>query len=174
MPAEREHGYNDCRHLGKGEGMLDCTGSISVLLVCRRPQGRQQCAWKGGLGQQVLRLSGEEGQTYSAGNVMSQKAFKQFTAINYNGSSRNSKVTPGKAVWRETQQKATLTVWQDEQGWKEGLSVGLGKNSIKLPNRPCSSTCSAGHRCPNNLLAYWLSCSFLKSKIPSRLAWEEM
>ena len=82
MPAEREHGYNDCRHLGKGEGTLDCTGSISILLVCRRPQGRQQCAWKGGLGQQVLRLSGEEGQTYSAGNAMSQKAFKQFTAIN--------------------------------------------------------------------------------------------
>lgn len=83
-------------------------------------------------------------------------------------------MTPGEAVWRKTRQKAALTAWQDGQGWEEWLSVGLGKNSTQLPNLPCSSTCSPGHGCPNNLLAYWLSCSFLKSKILSRLAWEEI
>ena len=82
MLAESECSNNDCRHSGKGEGTLECTGSILVLLVCRRPRGRQQCAWKGGLGHQVLGLSGEEVQTYSAGDAISQKAFKQFTATN--------------------------------------------------------------------------------------------
>ena len=82
MLAESERSNNDCRHSGKGEGTLECTGSILVLLVCRRPRGRRQCAWKGGLGHQVLGLSGEEVQTYSAGDAISQKAFKQFTATN--------------------------------------------------------------------------------------------
>jgi len=82
MLAECEHSYNDCQPSGKGEGMLECTGSSSVLLVCRRPRGRQQCAWKSGLGHQVLGLSGEEVQTNSAGDMISQKAFKQFTATN--------------------------------------------------------------------------------------------
>ena len=82
MLAECELGYNDCRSSRKGEGTLNCTGSSSVLLVCRRPRGRQQCAWKSGLGHRVLGLSGEEVQTYSAGDMISQKAFKQFIATN--------------------------------------------------------------------------------------------
>ena len=64
MLAECEHSYNDCQPSGKGEGMLECTGSSSVLLVCRRPRGRQQCAWKSGLGHQVLGLSGESMESY--------------------------------------------------------------------------------------------------------------
>ena len=45
-------------------------------------------------------------------------------------------MTPGEAVWRETQQNAALTAWQDGQGWEEWLSVGLGRTPPSSPTCP--------------------------------------